>query len=72
MFASYQIPNVTKRIAVVPLHEKISIVYLQQIFVSRAELLTWVGTESKYIPKLAFGFFLKWKLENLIPYKKDY
>jgi len=40
MFASYQIPNVTKRIAEVSLHEKISIVYLQQKFVSRAELLT--------------------------------
>ena len=72
MFANYQILNFTKRIGEGTLKEEIVIFYLQQIFVSKAELLTWVGTESKCIPKLASGFFLKWKLANLILYKIDY
>jgi len=59
MFANYQILNVTKRIGEGTLQEEIVIVYVHQIFVSRAELLTCVGTENKCIPKLAFGFFLK-------------
>ena len=59
MFANYQILNVTKRIAEGTLQEEIVIVYLHQIFVTRAELLTCLGTESKCIRILPFGLLLK-------------
>jgi hypothetical protein len=55
MFANYRIQYVTKQIAEGPLIEESVIVYLRQIFVSRAYLLTCVGKQSERFPKLALA-----------------
>jgi len=49
VIANYQILDVTKRIGEGTLQEEIAIVYLHQIFVSRAELLTCVLSRLKVL-----------------------